>query len=575
MLKLLQRCLESFLLCTLLTLPVAAQTATLRPALVDPAREQSRSMVMTQYGIVATSQAVASQAGAAILAKGGSAVDAAIAANAALGVIEPMMNGVGGDLFAIVYEAKTKRLYGLNASGWAPKAISVQALQAKGITRMRTIDLVTVPGAVAGWDALRQRWGKLSVTQDLAPAIALADNGIAVTETDAENWKTYGTPFLQSQGFARIFLPGGKAPVAGQLFRNPEMASTLRRIGEHGRDGFYKGPTADAILKLERELGGFMQADDLTEFQPEWVDPVSTTYRGWTVYEIPPNGQGVAALSMLNIMEHFPIAEWGHNSQKALHVEIEAKKLAYIDLQHYVGDPRATDVPTAGLISKDLAAERAKLITDKAACNVVPSAIQTSLARLTSDTTYLSVVDRDGNEVSLIQSNSGAFGGGLVADGTGFTLHNRGGGFTLEPGHPNTLRPRTRPLHTIIPGFMQKGERHIAFGIMNGFNQAQAQAQFVSNVVDFNMNIQAAMEAARFTKRDFQGCGVWMENGVSPDVITGLRGQGHDVTVWPRYFQGMGRGNAVEMNDSNPVHFGATDPRADGEAVPEQMPFSF
>ena len=532
-------------------------------------------MVMTQYGVVATSQAVASQAGAAILAKGGSAVDAAIAANAALGVIEPMMNGVGGDLFAIVYEAKTKKLYGLNASGWAPKAISVEALKAKGLGTMRPIDLATVPGAVAGWDALHGRWGKLTLMQDLSPAVALADNGIAVTETDAENWKTYGTPFLESHGFARVFLPGGKAPVAGQLFRDPDMATTLRRIGEHGRDGFYKGPTADAILKLERELGGFMQADDLTEFQPEWVDPVSTTYHGWTVYEIPPNGQGVAALSMLNIMEHFPIAEWGHNSQKSLHVEIEAKKLAYIDMQHYVGDPRATAVPTARLISKELAAERARLITDKAACNVVPSAIETALSQLKSDTTYLSVVDRDGNEVSLIQSNSGAFGAGLVADGTGFTLHNRGGGFTLEPGHPNTLRPRTRPLHTIIPGFMQKGDRHIAFGIMNGFNQAQAQAQFVSNVVDFNMNIQAAMEAARFTKRDFQGCGVWIENGVSPDVMNGLRAQGHDVKVWPRYFQGMGRGNAVEMSDTKPVHIGATDPRADGEAVPEQMPFQF
>jgi gamma-glutamyltranspeptidase/glutathione hydrolase len=539
----------------------------------DPAREQARSMVMTQYGIVATSQAVASQAGAAILAKGGSAVDAAIAANAALGVIEPMMNGVGGDLFAIVYDAKTKRLYGLNASGWAPKTISVAALKEKGLTQMRTVDLVTVPGTVAGWDTLHQRWGKLSMAEELAPAIALAERGIAVTETDADNWKIYGTPFLNDPEFARVFLPAGKAPVAGQLFRNPELAATLRLIGEHGRDGFYKGQTADAILKLERELGGFMEANDLTEFQPEWIDPVSTTYHGWTVYEMPPNGQGIAALQMLNIMENYPIKEWGHNSQKSLHIEIEAKNLAYADLQHYIGDPHATRVPTQALISKELAAKRAKLITDKAACNVVPSDVTEQLAHLASDTTYFSVVDRDGNVVSLIQSNSGAFGGGLVAAGTGFPLQNRGGGFTLKADKPNTLRPRTRPLHTIIPAFMQNDNRRVAFGIMGGFNQAQAHAQFVSNIVDFNMNIQAALEAARFTKRDFQGCGVWVENGIAPDVIAGLKSQGHEVTVWPRYFQSMGRGNAVEVNESSPVHYGATDPRADGEAVPEQMPF--
>ena len=539
----------------------------------DPAREQSRSMVMTQYGIVASSQAVASQAGAAILAKGGNAVDAAVAANAALGVIEPMMNGVGGDLFAIVYDAKTKHLYGLNASGWAPKRLSIETLRAKGLTRLRAVDQITVPGTVAGWDALIQRFGRLSLAEDLAPAIALAHQGIAVTETDAENWSTYGTPFKHHPEFARVFLPGGKAPIAGQLFRNPDLAGTLQRIAEHGRDGFYKGETASAILKLERELGGFMEADDLSEFEPEWVDPVSTTYRGWTVYEMPPNGQGIAALEMLNIMEQFPIRRWGHNSQKSLHVEIEAKKLAYADLRQYVGDPRATHIPARELISKQLASGRAKLIREKAACSVLPSDVRKQLSRQSSDTTYLAVVDREGNEVSLIQSNAGAFGGGLIAAGTGFPLQNRGTGFTLEPGRPNTLRPRTRPLHTIIPAFMQKDGRRIAFGIMGGYNQAQAHAQFVSNIADFDMNIQAALEAARFTKRDFEGCGVWVENGIAPDVIQGLRSQGHEVTVWPRYFQGMGRGNAVEARDLSVVHYGATDPRADGEAVPEQIPF--
>src|ERR1700750_691203 len=265
--------------------------ASLLPAQQDPSREQSRSIVMTQYGIVATSQAVASQAGAAILARGGSAAEAAIAANAALGVIEPMMNGVGGDLFAIVYEAKTKKLYGLNASGWAPKGMTIESLKAKGVVDEipeSGIESVTLPGAVAGWDALRRRFGKLAMSEDVAPAAALAEKGIAVPETDAENWKIFGPPFAASPGFARVCLPGGKAPAAGEIFRNPELAATLRRIGEHGRDGFYKGATAEAILKLSREQHGFLEANDLSDFQPEWVDPVSTTYHGWAGREMAP-----------------------------------------------------------------------------------------------------------------------------------------------------------------------------------------------------------------------------------------------------------------------------------------------
>lgn len=555
---------------------VACCFAAVLPAQHDPAREQARSMVMTQYGIVATSQAVASQAGAAVLARGGSAVDAAIAANAALGVIEPMMNGVGGDLFAIVYDAKTKKLYGLNASGWAPKAMTVEALKAKGIVEEipeTGIDSVTVPGAVAGWDALRRRFGKLSMAEDVAPAAALAEKGIAVPETDAENWATYGMPFAKSPSFARVFLPEGKAPAMGQLFRNPELAATLRRIGAAGRDGFYKGQTAAAILKLSGAQHGFLTAEDLSDFQPEWVEPVSTTYHGWTVWEMPPNGQGIAALSMLNIMERFPIAAWGHDSQKALHTEIEAQKLAYADMKQYVGDPHATHIPVQELISKELAEKRAAEITDRAQCHPKPSDLTKQLARLSSDTTYLAVVDREGNEVSLIQSNAGAFGSGLVPEGMGFVLQNRGAAFTLRLHQPNTLRPHRRPLHTIIPGFMQRGDERIAFGIMGGFNQAQAHAQFVSNIADFHMNIQAALEAARFRKTGFSGCQVSIENGVTPEVIDGLRKQGHEVTVELRYSQVMGRGNAVEHHESTGVNFGATDPRADGEAVPEQVAF--
>ncbi|MFL6306723.1 MAG: gamma-glutamyltransferase family protein, partial [Candidatus Sulfotelmatobacter sp.] len=492
------------------------------------------------------------------------------------GVIEPMMNGLGGDLFAIVYDAKTKKLYGLNASGWAPKGMSIEALKAKGIVNEipeAGIYSVTVPGVVAGWDALQRHFGKLPMADDVAPAAALAENGVVIPETDAENWATYGVPFAKSPGFAEVFLPHGKAPAVGQLFRNPELAATLRRIGADGRDGFYKGRTADAVLKLSREQHGFLEADDLAEFQPEWVDPVSTTYRGWTVWEMPPNGQGIAALSMLNIMEQFPIAQWGHNSQRALHVEIEAQKLAYADLQHYIGDPLVSHIPVEQLISKQLAAKRAATITDQARCNVLQSDLTQQLARLSSDTTYLAVVDHQGNQVSLIQSNAGAFGSGLVAKGTGFVLQNRAEGFTLKAGRPNTLRPRTRPLHTIIPAFMQKGDHRIAFGIMGGFNQAQAHAQFVSNIADFHMDIQAALEAARFRRLEFVGCKVSIENGVAPDAIAGLRSQGHEITVELRYSQTMGRGNAVEHLSDNGVNYGATDPRADGEAVPEQMPF--
>ena len=543
----------------------------------DPAREQARSMTMNQYGIVATSQTMASQAGASILARGGSAVDAAIAANAALGVIEPMMNGVGGDLFAIVYEAKTKTLYGLNASGWAPEGMTIAALKQKGIgdsIKTRSIYSVSVPGAVAGWDALHQKFGKLSLAQDLAPAIAFAKQGVAIPETDAENWQTYGTPYGSEPTFAPVFLPGGKAPVAGQIFRNPDLAHSLTLIGEKGRDGFYRGATAAAILKLSAQQNGFMTAADLSDFTPEWVHPVSTTYHGWTVWEMPPNGQGIAALSMLNIMEQFPIKQWGHNSAAALHTEIEAKKLAYADLQRYVGDPTSSDIPVKQLISKSLAAHRAKLIQPQAQCNVLPSDLNQQLSRLSSDTTYLSVVDRDGNEVSLIQSNAAAFGSGFVAPGTGFVLQNRAGAFTLKPGLPNSLAPHKRPLHTIIPAFMEKDDVTIAFGIMGGFNQSQAHAQFVSNIADFDMNIQSALEAARFDKRTFAGCDVFIENGVTPEVIDALKAKGHEPTVLPRFSQVMGRGNAVLHNSTQGVNYGASDPRADGEAVPEMPPFA-
>ena len=531
-------------------------------------------MTINRYGISATLQTLASQAGAAILERGGSAVDAAIAANAAVGVIEPMMNGMGGDLFAIVWDNKAKKLYALNSSGWSAAAQSIDAMKARGVTSMSgsSIYSVTVPGAVAGWDALHNRFGRLTLAQDLAPAVALASNGFPVTETDSANWEKYGMGYLSRPAFASVFMPNGTYPKVGEMFRNPEVAASLRLVGEKGRDAFYKGPIAESILKLSKEQGGFMTAADLADFQPEWVEPVSTTYHGWKIYETPPNTQGIAALSMLNIMEQFPLREWGHDSSKTLHVELEAKALAYADMLHYVGDPRTNEIPTAKLISKSLGIERAKLIGPRANCNVLPSVLTDQLAKLATDTTYLAVVDRDGNEVSLIQSNAGNFGSGLVPENAGFVLQNRGSGFSMTPGQPNSLAGHKRPLHTIIPAFMQKDGISIAFGIMSGFNQAQAHAQFVANVVDFDMNIQAAMDAARFNKGQ-SGCAVNIESGYPLATFEDLFVKGHQITIVPRYSLVMGRGNVVMHDDKLGVNFGASDPRADGQAVPEQPPF--
>lgn len=536
-----------------------------------PGRNYARSMVVSRFGIVATSQTLASAAGADILRQGGSAVDAAIAANAVLGVTEPMMNGIGGDLFAIVYDAKSNRIYGLNSSGWAPSGLTIDFLKSKGITKAlprKSIYSVTVPGAVAGWYALHKRFGKLPLASVLAPAIYDAKNGVPIAEMMAEVWQE--APALKDQpGFSETFLPGGRAPKTGDVFRNPDLANSLQTIAAHGRDGFYRGPLAATLVRFSKKLGGMMTAADLADFQPQWVQPISTTYRGWTIFELPPNSQGIAALSMLNIMEQFPLSKYGQDSAQALHVMIEAKKLAYADLARYIGDPRFTPIPVQQLLSKDLAKKRAALIDpNHAHCNVLPSGIGKKLDKGGHDTTYLSVIDRDGNIVSLIQSNYDAFGTGLVAPGTGFVLQNRGDGFVLEPGKPDSLAPRKRPLHTIIPALMRKGDQVIGFGIMGGYNQAQAHAQFVSNIVDFGMNIQAALGAPRFTKLTFGGCDVMIESRVPAEVRHQLSEKGHRLKVVDAYSLVMGRGNAV-TRDEHGVNYGASDPRADGEAIPE------
>ena len=550
-------------------------TMTVLPMVVAPAsaqdRTQARSMVVTREGIVAAESPLAAQAGATILARRGNAIDAAVATNAVMGVVEPMMNGIGGDLFAIVYEAKTGTLYGLNASGWAPAKLTPEFLKSKGITdRMPEsgIQSFTVPGTVDGWSNLLSRFGKMKFPEVLGPAIYYAREGFPVPEFDAAYWSGTESLLNTDRNASETFLVNGRAPRLGELFRNPDLAHSLELIAAQGRDAFYKGEIAQTILAASTRLGGAMAAEDLSEFSSEWVEPISTTYRGWTVYEIPPNGQGIAALMMLNILETLPSGQYGHNSADSLHAMIEAKKLAYADMYRYVADQKFSRVPVDGMLSKDYAARRAKLIDrTKANCNVSPGEPEFPAK---GDTTYLTVVDRDGNMVSLIQSNFSMFGSGIVPDGTGFVLQNRGALFSLDSKSPNVLAGRKRPLHTIIPGFMSRGDERIAFGIMGGFNQAQAHAQFVANVVDFGMNIQAALEAARFTKRTFAGCDVEVEDRVPVDVRKALAARGHEIVVDGSFSSNMGGGQAVRRDFSTGVNFGGSDPRKDGAAIPQE-----
>ena len=559
---------SAIVLIVALTVPLSGQQVE-KPTVVA-----GRSKIATRYGIVAASQPLAAQAGVQILERGGNAVDAAIAANAVMALVEPHYNGIGGDLFAIYYEARTGKLYGLNAGGWAPAGLTPEFLEAKGFTRMPGggIQSVTVPGAVAGWDAMRSRFGKLPMADLLAPAIYYADEGFPVTDVIADFWAGGATRLALEPLAAETFLPGGRAPRAGEIFRNPRLAGTLRLIAQKGAAGFYEGKTADAIVAISRVKGGTMTLADLKEYKPEWVDPISTTYRGWTVYELPPNTQGIAALMMLNIMEGFPIADYGFHTASTMHVEIEAKKLAYADMIRYVADPHFSNVPVTPLLGKPHGAERARLIDPrKAACDVQPSTLPGLTTSSGGDTIYLSVVDRDGNIVSLIQSLYSSFGSGIVPPDTGVMLHNRGALFTLEPGHPNLLAGRKRPLTTLVPAFMSKGDVKIGFGIMGGFNQAQAHAQFVSNVADFGLDVQEALEAGRFTKTSFDGCDVDVEALVPEKTRNELEALGHEVTVIPPRTGVFGYGQAV-MSDGTGVHFGGSEPRHDGEAIPEAPP---
>ncbi len=527
-------------------------------------------MVIAQQGIVATSQALASATGADILSRGGSAVDAAIAANAVLSVTEPMMDGPGGDLFCLYWDANSRKLTGLNSSGPAPKALTPEFLKEAGFKTMPTkgIHSVTVPGAVEGWAQMHRRYGKLPWKELFQAAIVYAEQGFPVTEIIQGSWNdpvTLGKIQVGEES-ERVFLPQGRAPKVGQMFRNPGLGKTFRLIAEQGRDAFYKGEIAQSLLKTSRKQGGTMTAEDLASFSSEWVTPISTDYRGWKVYELPPNGQGMAALEMLNIMETVPARPGSPLDAAEMHKRIEAMKLAYADLVRYNGDPHSSDIPTAKLLSKDYARKRAALIDPhKANCTVPPGQV------VEGDTTYLTVVDRDGNMVSWIQSVAEAFGSGVAVEGMGFALQNRGYGFTLEAGHPNVLAGGKRPFHTIIPAFMEQGSSHIAFGIMGGPNQPLAHAQFVSDVVDYGMNVQEALETARWTKRSTQGCDLSIEQRVPLATLQQLSEWGHEIRIRRGFTLEMGRGQAILHDSATGTNFAGSDPRADGAATPESI----
>lgn len=545
--------------------------------LSDGTRNYGRSTTVTRHGIAATSQILASQAGAEMLARGGTAADAAIAANAVLGVVEPMMDGIGGDLFSLYYDATSGTLYGLNASGWAPKRMTIEFLQAKGHKAMprNGIDSVTVPGCVAGWAAIHKRFGKLAWKDLFGPAIHYAREGFPVSERIAAAWAMGGASKSLSEKNAapEIFLPGGKAPGPGEVFRNPALGRAMELIASQGSDAFYRGEIAQAMAGQARELGGSMEAADLAEFAPEWVEPISVTYRGWRVFELPPNGQGIGALEMLNLMETAPLGRYPAMSAVALHHKIESMRLAYTDLRKYVSDPRFVKVPVERMLDKDYAATRAKSIDpDRANCGAAPG----EQLQVSGNTTYLATVDARGNIASWIQSVSGGWGSYVAVPGFGFHLQNRGASFKLEANHANALVPRKRPFHTIIPGFMEKDGRRVGFGIMGGPVQPLSHAQFVSNIVDHGMNLQGAMEAPRFIEaralpgRTPTGCEVGIETRVPADVREALERRGHQLTpMGPYHMLYTGTGQAVMHDSAARVNTGASDPRGDGAAIPQ------
>lgn len=519
---------------------------------------RTRSAVRGMNGMVATSQPLASAAGLRILQQGGNAVDAAVAAAAVLCVVEPMMVSPGGDLFALVWDAKKKELKALNASGRSPKAASIEEMKKRGFTKTPPdgIHSVTVPGAVDGWAKLLERYGTMKLSQVLQPAIDYAERGFPVTDVIAGDWDN-AIQYKANADFAATFLPNGKPLAAGEIFTNKNLANTLKLVAAKGRDVFYTGEIGQKILKFAQAQGGLHTAQDFANYTSNWLDPISTTYRGHTVYELPPNNQGLAVLEMLNILEGYDVKSLGHNSAEYLHLLVEAKKLAYADRAWHIADPAFYKAPLEKLLSKEYAAElRRKIDAGKAGSDTPPS------SRGGEDTVYLTVVDKDHNAVSFIQSIFSAFGSGLVAGDTGVVLHNRGAGFSFDPNNPNKLEGGKRPFHTLIPGMVfRDGKPWLTFGLMGGDMQAQGHAQVLLNLIDFGMDVQQAGEQARF--RHFES-GLALESAIGSDVRKLLEAKGHKLTIAPGMFGGY---QAIVIDPKTGALFGGSDPRKDGCAI--------
>jgi gamma-glutamyltranspeptidase/glutathione hydrolase len=533
----------------------------------------TRSVLHARHGMVAAAHPLAVQIGVDVLQKGGSAVDAAIAVNAALGFLEPISCGIGGDLFAIVWDAKTGRLHGLNASGRAPRALTPDKVTAEpdGTIPSRSFAAVTVPGAVDGWFELHAKFGRLPIADVLGPALTAAREGEPVPQVIAGGWAAGGRLLRDKPGFAAVFLPGGQPPREGEIFKNPGLARAYQALIEGGRDAYYRGEIARAIVELSRKSGGLFTTEDLATHRSEWVDPVSTEYRGVRVHELPPNGQGITALMMLNILETFDLRAMGRHSPEFWHTMVEAKKLAYEDRARFIADPAFHPASVDWLLSKGYARERARLIEPEDAADRLDAG-HPPLA--SGDTTYLAVADKDGNMVSLIQSNYSGFGSGFTVEAYGFGLHNRGAQFSLKPGQPNTLQGGKRPFHTIIPAFATRdGKPWLAFGLMGGDMQPQGHVQVIVNLIDFGMDLQEAGDAARYYHTGSSeptgtlmttGGTLALESGVPAEVRRELVRRGHRVADQVGIFGGY---QAVARDPVTGVLSGASESRKDGCAM--------
>ena len=530
----------------------------------------TRSEVIAQYGMAATSQPLATQVALDILKKGGNAIDAAIAANAILGLVEPTGNGMGGDLFAIIWSAKDQKLYGLNASGRSPKSLSLDYFKKneyKSIPAHGPLP-VSVPGCVDGWFEMNKKFGSLEMKEILEPAIDYARNGFPVSELIAY-YMNGGTRSLKKYpNVADVYMPNGHAPAKGEIFKNPALANTFEKLANGGRDEFYKGSIAKTIDKFFKEQGGFLSYEDMASHYSEWVEPISTNYRGYDVWELPPNGQGTAALQILNIMEGFDVAAMGFGSAEYIHHFTEAKKLAFEDRAKFYADPAFNDLPIDELISKEYAEKRRALIKKRAARSYNPGKIETG------NTIYLTVADKFGNMVSLIQSNYRGMGSGMCPPGLGFILQDRGEMFSLEEGHLNVFEPGKRPFHTIIPAFITKdGKPYISFGLMGGSMQPQGHAQMVINLIDFEMGLQEAGDAPRMRHggssqptggKMTNGGILYLESGIQWDELQKLLKMGHKIQ-WD--LGGYGGYQAIKWDAKNGVYYGASESRKDGQAA--------